>query len=246
MTASGASIPRRCAAAITDRTKFILLNTPHNPTGKVFDRAELALVAELAIEHDLIVVTDEVYEHLVFDGAEHVPLATLPGMFERTLSISSGGKTFHTTGWKIGWMTGPAELVTAARLAKQYLTYVNGAPFQPATAVGLGLPDQYFATLRSDLQVARDRLADGLERAGFVTYRPEASYFVTVDVRSARPDGDGMAFCRALPDTAGVVAVPASAFYMHPEHGAHLVRFACCKQLDVIDAAVERLVAAFA
>ncbi len=237
--------PDALRAAITDRTKFILLNTPHNPTGKVFGRAELELIAEVAIEHDLIVVTDEVYEHLVFDGAEHVPLATLPGMFERTLTISSGGKTFHTTGWKIGWMTGPAELVTAARLAKQYLTYANGAPFQPATAVGLGLPDEYFATLRSDLQVARDRLADGLERAGFLTYRPEASYFVTVDVRSARSDGDGMTFCRSLPDTAGVVAVPASAFYMYPEHGTHLVRFACCKQLDVIDAAVDRLVAAF-
>ena len=238
--------PAALRAAITDRTKLILLNTPHNPTGKVFDRGELELIAELALEHDLIVVTDEVYEHLVFDGAEHVPLATLPNMFERTLTISSGGKTFHTTGWKIGWMTGPVELVSAALLAKQYLTYVNGAPFQPAIAVGLALPDDYFTTLRSNLQVARDRLADGLDRAGFVTYRPEASYFVTVDVRSARPDGDGMAFCQSLPETAGVVAVPAAAFYMHPEYGAHLVRFACCKQLDVIDAAVERLVAAFA
>ena len=237
--------PDEFRGAITDRTKIILLNTPHNPTGKVFDRAELELIAAAAIEHDLIVVTDEVYEHLVFDDAEHVPLATLPGMFERTLTISSGGKTFHTTGWKIGWMSGPNGLVTAARLAKQYLTYVNGAPFQPATAVGLGLSDEYFATLRGDLQVARDRLADGLARAGFVTYRPQASYFVTVDVRSARPDGDGMAFCRSLPDTAGVVAVPASAFYMHPEHGTHLVRFACCKRLDVIDDAVDRLVAAF-
>ena len=238
--------PDALRAAVSPRTKFILLNSPHNPTGKVFARHELALVAELAIEHDLVVVTDEVYEHLVFDGAEHVPLASLPGMAERTLTISSGGKTFHTTGWKIGWMTGPAHLVTAARLAKQYLTYVNGAPFQPATAVGLRLGDEYFARLRDDLQVARDRLADGLVRAGFVTYRPEASYFVTVDVRAARPDGDGMAFCRALPELAGVVAVPVSAFYMHPEHGAHLVRFACCKQLDVIDAAVDRLVEAFA
>ena len=237
--------PDALRAAITDRTKIILLNTPHNPTGKVFDRSELELIAELAIAHDLIVVTDEVYEHLVFEGAEHVPLATLPGMFERTLTISSGGKTFHTTGWKIGWMSGPTELVTAARLAKQYLTYVNGAPFQPATAVGLDMPDGYFTTLRRDLQVARDRLVHGLERAGFVTYRPEASYFVTVDVRSARSDGDGMAFCRSLPHTAGVVAVPASAFYMHPEHGVHLVRFACCKQLGVIDSAVDRLVAAF-
>ncbi|MGA9279332.1 aminotransferase class I/II-fold pyridoxal phosphate-dependent enzyme, partial [Ilumatobacter sp.] len=207
---------------------------------------ELELIAQVAIEHDLIVVTDEVYEHLVFDGSEHIPLATLPGMFERTLTISSGGKTFHTTGWKIGWMTGPNELVTAARLAKQYLTFVNGAPFQPATAVGLRLGDDYFNELRDRLQTARDRLADGLERAGFVTYRPEASYFVTVDISGRRPDRDGMAFCRELPAHAGVVAVPAGAFYMHPANGAHLVRFACCKQLPVIDAAVEQLVEAFA
>ena len=237
--------PAALRAAVSDRTKLILLNTPHNPTGKVFDRRELQLVAEVAIEHDLIVVTDEVYEHLVFDGSEHVPLATLPGMFERTLTISSGGKTFHTTGWKIGWMSGPTELVTAARLAKQYLTYVNGAPFQPATAVGLRLADEYFDGLRSALQIARDRLADGLERAGFVTYRPQASYFVTVDISAQRGDRDGMAFCRDLPSRAGVVAVPASAFYMNPDHGVHLVRFACCKQLDVIDAAVDSLVGAF-
>lgn len=237
--------PDALRAAVSDRTKLILLNTPHNPTGKVFDRRELELIADVAIEHDLIVVTDEVYEHLVFDGSEHVPLATLPGMFERTLTISSGGKTFHTTGWKIGWMTGPTEFVTAARLAKQYLTYVNGAPFQPATAVGLRLPDDYFHSLVGDLQTARDRLSGGLERAGFTTYRPEASYFVTVDIDSIGFDGDAMEFCRRLPEVAGVVAVPASAFYMNPQHGAHLVRFACCKRLDVIDAAVDKLVAAF-
>lgn len=237
--------PDAVRGAITERTKLILLNTPHNPTGKVFDRDELELIAAVAIEHDLIVVTDEVYEHLVFEGSQHVPLATLPGMFERTLTISSGGKTFHTTGWKIGWMTGPEEVVTAARLAKQYLTYVNGAPFQPATAVGLRLADEYYDRLVGDLQTARDHLADGLERSGFTTYRPEASYFIMVDIHSAGFDGDAMDFCRALPETAGVVGVPASAFYMHPEHGAHLVRFACCKQLEVIDAAVEQLVAAF-
>lgn len=233
------------AAAVTERTKLILLNTPHNPTGKVFDRSELETIASVAIEHDLIVVTDEVYEHLVFDGAEHVPLATLPGMAERTLTISSGGKTFHTTGWKIGWMTGPRELVSAARTAKQFLTFVNGAPFQPATAVGLRLGDDYFDGLVGDLQTARDHLAEGLERAGFTTYRPEASYFVTVDVRSVGFEGDAMDFCRALPELAGVVAVPASAFYMNAEHGSSYVRFACCKQLPVIDAAVDQLVAAF-
>jgi N-succinyldiaminopimelate aminotransferase len=231
--------------AVTGRTKLILLNTPHNPTGKVFTRAEMNVVAEIAIEHDVIVVTDEVYEHLVFDGAEHIPMATLPGMAERTLTISSGGKTFHTTGWKIGWMSGPHELVTAARMAKQFLTYVNGAPFQPATAVGLRLPDTYFSALAVNLQSARDRLVDGLERAGFVAYRQEASYFTTVDIRSVRPDGDGMAFCRTLPETAGVVGIPTEVFYMRREHGRHLVRFACCKQPDVIDAAVERLASAF-
>ena len=230
---------------MSDRTKLILLNTPHNPTGKVFDADELARIAAVAIEHDLIVVADEVYEHLVFDGSVHTPICTLPDMFERTLSISSGGKTFHTTGWKIGWMTGPAELVDAATLAKQFLTFTNGAPFQPATAVGLRLGDEYFDRLRSDLQVARDRLADGRERCGFTTYRPEASYFVTVDVSSIGFDGDAVDFCRRLPEIAGVVAVPASAFYVRPEHGANLVRFACCKRLAVIDAAVEQLLAAF-
>ncbi|WP_040495525.1 pyridoxal phosphate-dependent aminotransferase [Ilumatobacter nonamiensis] len=232
-------------AAVTERTKLILLNTPHNPTGKVFDRDELDTIASVAIEHDLIVVTDEVYEHLVFDGSAHVPIATLPDMFERTLTISSGGKTFHTTGWKIGWMTGPNELVTAARMAKQYLTFVNGAPFQPATAVGLRLGDDYFTGLRDNLQTARDHLTDGLGRAGFTTYRPAAGYFVTVDITPVAPDLDGMTFCRELPQRAGVVAVPESAFYMHPENGDRFVRFAFCKQLPIIDAAVDQLVEAF-
>ena len=238
--------PDQLRAAITERTKLILLNTPHNPTGKVFTRDELTLVAEVAIEHDLIVVTDEVYEHLLFDGRTHVPMTTLPGMAERTLTISSGGKTFHTTGWKIGWMSGPEPLVTAARTAKQFLTYVNGAPFQPAIAVGLGLPDSYFTTLAGALQTARDHLVAGLRAAGFTTYEPEATYFTTVDVRSVDPSGDGMAFCRSLPERCGVVAVPNEVFYARPEHGRHLVRFACCKRLDVIDAAVERLVGGFA
>jgi N-succinyldiaminopimelate aminotransferase len=167
-------------------------------------------------------------------------------MAERTLTISSGGKTFHTTGWKIGWMSGPEPLVAAARTAKQFLTYVNGAPFQPAIAVGLGLPDSYFAALAADLQTARDHLVAGLRGAGFTTYEPEATYFITVDVRSVDSTGDGMAFCRSLPERCGVVAVPNEVFYARPEHGRHLVRFACCKRLEVIDAAVERLVSGFA
>ena len=237
--------PDELRAAVSARTKLLLVNTPHNPTGKVFTRAEMESIAEIAIERDLIVVTDEVYEHLVFSEATHIPMATLPGMAERTLTISSGGKTFHTTGWKIGWMSGPVELVTAARMAKQFLTYVNGAPFQPAMAVGLRLADEYYMQLAANLQVARDRLVDGLDDAGFITYRQQASYFTTVDIRPVRPDGDGMAFCRSLPESAGVVGIPTEVFYMRPEHGRHLVRFACCKRLDVIDAAVDRLVSAF-
>lgn len=228
-------------AAVTARTKLILLNTPHNPTGKVFTRSELEFIAEVAQRHDVLVVTDEVYEHLVFAGAEHIPIAGLPGMAERTLTISSGGKTFNTTGWKIGWMCGPAAMVDAAKTAKQFLTYVNGAPFQPATAVGLRLPDRFFAELAADLEAKRDRLYAGLVAAGFTAFQPEATYFTTVDIRPVRPDGDGVAFCLSLPEQVGVVAIPNQVFYANPQHGRHMVRFACCKRLDVIDAAVERL-----
>ena len=238
--------PAELTAAVSPCTKIILLNTPHNPTGKVFTRDELGVIADVALEHDLIVVTDEVYEHLVFDDNVHIPISTLPGMAERTLTISSGGKTFHTTGWKIGWMSGPVPLVTAAKTAKQFLTFVNGAPFQPAMAVGLALPDSYFTTLAADLQAARDRLVEGLTAAGFTTYVPQATYFATVDSRSVDPDGDGMEFCRRLPERCGVVAVPNQVFYARPEHGRHLVRFACCKQLSVIDEAARRLAEGFA
>jgi N-succinyldiaminopimelate aminotransferase len=238
--------PDELANAVSARTKMILLNTPHNPTGKVFTRSELEVIAKVAIDHDLIVVTDEVYEHLLFDGNEHIAMATLPDMAERTLTISSGGKTFHTTGWKIGWMSGPEPLVTAAKTAKQFLTYVNGAPFQPAMAVGLRLPDSYFEELAATLQTARDHLVAGLREVGFVVHEPEATYFVTVDIRPLHGSGDGMAFCRSLPERAGVVAVPNEVFYVRPEYGRHLVRFACCKRLDVIDEAVERLVQGFA
>ena len=237
--------PDDLRSAVTDRTKLILVNTPHNPTGKVFTRDELAVIADIALERNLIVVTDEVYEHLLFDGRDHVPMATLPGMAERTLTISSGGKTFHTTGWKIGWMSGPEALVTAAKTAKQFLTYVNGAPFQPAMAVGLGLPDSYFVGLAAELQTARDHLVAGLRAAGFTTFVPEATYFTTVDIRPVDPSGDGMAFCRSLPTRCGVVAIPNEVFYARPELGRHLVRFASCKRLEVIDAAVERLVEGF-
>ncbi len=227
------------AAAINPRTRLLLLNSPHNPTGKVFDAAELACIAKACIEADLLVVTDEVYEHLVFEG-RHIPLASLPGMRERTLTVSSAGKSFSFTGWKIGWICGPAPMVDAVRTVKQFLTYVNGAPFQPAVAIGLGLPDEFFARAASDLALRRDRLCDGLIAAGFEVFRPMATYFAMIDIR-ALGDQDGVDFCRRLPERCGVVAVPASVFYGDPESGRALVRFAFCKKLEVIDEAVRRL-----
>ena len=233
--------PEEFASAITPKTKLILINTPHNPTGKVLTADEMGYIAGLAIEHDLIVLTDEVYEHLVFDDARHIAMATLPQMRDRTLSISSGGKTFNTTGWKIGWLCGPPALVAAARTAKQFLTYVNGAPFQPAIAVGLGLADSYFTEFAADLQSKRDRLLPGLRAAGFGVYPTSGTYFVTVDIRPVQPDGDGMEFCRQLPHRCGVVAIPNEVFYMNKREGRHLVRFAFCKRPEVIDEAVARL-----
>jgi N-succinyldiaminopimelate aminotransferase len=230
-------------AAVTPRTKLLLVNTPHNPTGKVFTREELATLAALAISSDLLVLTDEVYEHLVFDGTRHISMAALPGMRERTLVVGSAGKTFNVTGWKIGWICGPPPLVTAVRTAKQFLTYVNGGPFQPAVAAGLALPDAYFAGVARDLQYRRDVLVRGLADAGLPVISPEATYFATVDVRGVHPDGDGLAFCRSLPERAGVVAIPTVVFYdpAHAHLGRHLVRFAFCKSDAVLGDAVERL-----
>jgi N-succinyldiaminopimelate aminotransferase len=229
--------------AITPRTRLLLLNTPHNPTGAVVGLEELSALAQLAVEHDLLVVSDEVYEHLTFDGRRHIPIATLPGMAERTLTISSGGKTFDTTGWKIGWCVGPAALVTAVRTAKQFLTYAGGGPFQLGIATGLGLPDGYFDNLRTRLQAQRDMLMAGLRTAGFDVFGSAGTYFVTADIRPLAPDGDGMAFCRELPHRCGVVAIPNVVFYdrAHQHEGRHLVRFAFCKRPAVIAEAVERL-----
>ena len=230
-------------AAIGERTKLILLNTPHNPTGTVLNRAELEGVARLAIEHDLVVVTDEVYEHLVFDGSEHVPIATLPGMAERTLSISSSGKTFSFTGWKIGWATGPAELVAAVEGAKNWLSFASGAPLQPAIAHALTSELGFPRGLRADLQAKRDLLCEGLGKLDVDVRVPEGTYFVTTDVRRLGWD-DGRAFCLALPDRAGVVAIPSQAFYDDHEEGRHLVRWAFCKSEDVIREGLARLTGA--
>jgi N-succinyldiaminopimelate aminotransferase len=226
--------------AVTDRTRLLLVNTPHNPTGTVLTRAELTAIAELAVERDLLVVTDEVYEHLVFDEAEHVPLATLPGMRERTVTIGSAGKTFSFTGWKVGWVTSAPALVTAVRSAKQYLTYVSSGPFQYAVAEALALPDTYFDAFRADLLAKRDLLAAGLRDAGFGVFLPAGTYFITTDIRPLG-ESDGVAFCRSLPERAGVVAIPNAVFYDHREAGAPFVRFAFCKQVGVLEEAVTRL-----
>ncbi|MEV6329498.1 pyridoxal phosphate-dependent aminotransferase [Streptomyces sp. NPDC051909] len=227
-------------AAVTDRTRLILLNTPHNPTGTVLSRAELTAIAELAQERDLLVVTDEVYEHLVFDDAEHIPLASLPGMRERTVTIGSAGKTYSFTGWKVGWVTAPPELTGAVRSAKQFLTYVSSGPFQYAVAEALRLPDTYVQGLRAELLAKRDLLSEGLAAAGFGVHRPAGTYFVTTDIRPLG-ETDGFAFCRALPERAGVVAIPNAVFYDHREEGAPFVRFAFCKRTDVLQEAVDRL-----
>ena len=227
-------------AAVTDRTRLLLLNTPHNPTGTVLTRAELAAIAELAVERDLLVVTDEVYEHLVFDDAEHIPLASFPGMRERTVTISSAGKTYSFTGWKVGWVTASPALVTAVRSAKQYLTYVSAGPFQYAVAEALSLPDSYFAEFRADMLAKRNILAGGLEEAGLTVYRPAGTYFITADIRPLG-ESDGIAFCRTLPERAGVVAIPTAVFYDHRDQGAPFVRFAFCKQAPVLREAASRL-----
>jgi N-succinyldiaminopimelate aminotransferase len=232
--------PQALAAAFTPRTRAVLLNSPHNPTGKVFTRSELELIAGHCRDRDVLAITDEVYEHLVFDGREHVPLTTLPGMAERTVTISSSGKTFSFTGWKIGWATGPRALVSAVQTAKQFLTFVSGAPFQPAIAHALGLGDAYFESFRADLQAKRDRLCTGLEAAGLEVFRPAGTYFVTADIRPLGEE-DGHAFCLSLPERAGVVAVPTVVFYDAKEVGRPLVRFAFCKRDAVIDEAAARL-----
>ena len=228
---------------VTDRTRIILINNPHNPTGAMMDRETLELVVELAHRHDAVIVSDEVYEHLTF-GDTHIPIATLPGAWDRTVTISSGGKTFSTTGWKVGWMTGPHDLLQVILAVKQFLTYVNAAPFQPAIAVGLGLPDEFFRSLAGVLRHKRDLLSAGLSHAGFTVNASQGSYFVVAD---AAPLGfvDAADLCRRLPGLVGVVAVPISAFVRdeHRSDYASLLRFAFCKKVDVLERASAQLAA---
>ncbi len=245
--------PEELAAAFGPRTRLVLLNTPHNPTGKVFTPDELSLIAELCCTHDVLAVTDEVYEHLVFEGV-HIPLSTLPNMAERTMSISSGGKTFSFTGWKVGWVTGPAPLVSAVRAAKQFLTYTSGAPFQLAIAHGLSMPPERIASFGAALKRKRDAFCDGLEKLGFTVFRPAGTYFATTDIASVAPGQKAYDFCRSLPERCGVVAIPSSVFYGGgispaavprsadaPGGGETLVRWAFCKQDEVLEEALARL-----
>ncbi len=230
---------RKLREAITDKTRLILLNSPHNPTGMVLTREETQAIADLAMAHDLLVVTDEVYEHLVYDRA-HIPLASLPGMRARTVSVSSAGKAFSFTGWKVGWVTGTPEIVSAVRTTKQFLTFVSSGPFQYAVAEALALPDAYFATLAEDLKKKRDLFAAGLQEIGFEVYQPDGTYFITTD---AAPLGatDGIEFCLSLPERAGVVAIPSAVFYDDREAGRTQVRFAFCKRTEILEEALSRL-----
>lgn len=240
----------RLESLVTAKTRLILLNTPHNPTGKVFDRRELEIIADIARRHDLLVLSDEVYEHLVFeeddsegdDGEdrEHVPIATLPGMRGRTITISSAGKTFSFTGWKVGWAVAPPPLTAAIRTAHQFLTFCNSAPMQPAIAEALALGDDFFDAFRADYRERRDFLCNGLEDAGFDVIWPEGTYFALADIRPLGWDDD-MEFCRMLPEAVGVAAIPPTAFYVNKDAGRHLVRFAFCKTLEVLEEGIARL-----
>ena len=233
------------AAAITDRTRVLLLNSPHNPTGVVFTREELQAIADIAIEHDLIVLSDEAYEHLWFDGHPHIPISTLPGMFERTISVGSGGKSFSFTGWKVGWGSGPRDLIAAVRVVRQHLSYVSGGPFQYAIAAGLRLPDEYFEELRAQMQGKRDLLSDGLRSLGFAVTDAEGPYFATSDLgpftRIDDHDVDGRELCEWLPEHAGVAAIPIQVFCDDPELGAQSIRWAFGKSDDTLLEAVSRL-----
>lgn len=231
--------PAELRNAITSKTRLIILNTPHNPTGKVFSREELEMISDLANEFDLLVLTDEVYEHLVYEGA-HLPLASFKGMRDRTITVSSAGKSFSFTGWKIGWVCATSALVSAVQMAKQFLTYVNGAPFQYAIAEALNLPDSYFQGLRDELAHKRDLLSHGLGEIGFEVLPTAATYFVNTSIAPVSGE-DSMTFCRLLPERCGVVAIPTSVFFDSKTIGSGLVRWAFCKRDELLHDAIARL-----
>ncbi len=231
--------PETLERAITDRTRLIVVNTPHNPTGKVFSLSELRVIADVALRHDLIVVTDEVYEHLTYGSAHH-SLASMPGMAERTITISSAAKSFSVTGWKVGWACASSPLIAAIRTAKQFLTYVNAAPFQHAIAQGLGECDDYLVEAAQVLQQKRDFLSEGLSVAGFEVFPSEGTFFLTTDI-TPLSDEDSYTFCLQLPKRCGIVAVPSSVFYDDTSAGEHLVRWMFSKRTEVLEEAVERL-----
>lgn len=231
--------PAELERAFGPKTRAIMVNTPHNPSGKVFTREELEHIAKLCIEHDVLLITDEVYEHLVFSG-EHICMASLPGMRERTVVISSAGKTFSFTGWKIGHTCAPAPITKAIRTAHQFITFCSASPFQPAAAAAYRAPDSYFEQLHTEYAARRTRLCDGLREVGFGVIEPAGTYFVQTDIRPLGYDDD-LEFCRMLPEKAGVAAIPTSVFYDQRRDGRQLVRFAFCKTMPVIEAGIERL-----
>ena len=226
-------------AAITPRTKAILLNTPHNPTGAVFDTDQLAALARLVVDKDLLVISDEVYEHLAFSPARHVPMASLPGMRERTVTLGSGGKTFSFTGWKVGWATGPADLIEAVRVVRQHLSYVSGGPFQPAIAAGLGLPEDYFTGLAEQMRRGRDLLGDGLAQLGLEVVPAAGTYFLVTDV-TGLGWRDGEQFVDTMLERAGVVGIPVQRL-SGSGVGSELVRWTFCKRTEVLHEALRRL-----
>ena len=231
--------PEALEEAVTDRTRLLVVNNPHNPTGKVFSRAELEVIAEVSRRHDLIAITDEVYEHLVYESP-HIPLATLPGMAGRTITISSAAKTFSFTGWKVGWACARPELMAAVRTAKQFLTFVNAAPFQYAISEGLNESDDYLVAHAQDLREKRDLLAAGLDATGFRVIPSAGTFFLTTDITPVTDD-DGRTFCLELPERCGVVAIPSEAFYDDEEAGRHLVRWMFSRRREVLEEAVARL-----
>jgi N-succinyldiaminopimelate aminotransferase len=226
-------------AKVTDKTRLLLINSPHNPTGMVLTRAETEAIAAIAKGHDLLVVTDEVYEHLTFDR-EHIPFAAIDGMRERTVSVSSAGKTFSFTGWKVGWVTGTPEIVNAVRTTKQFLTFVASGPFQYAVAEALTLPGEYFAGLAGELKRKRDLMINGLRTIGFEVYQPDGTYFITTDI-TPLGEKDAIEFCLGLPERAGVVAIPNAVFYDDQQAGRTQVRFAFCKRDEILEEALSRL-----